>query len=140
MNAVLLFAVGFVAAAALWLGLRVLPRRVRTLEEVRAFGEARGAQVLGDGVSEPLRVVGGVGGRAFTVVYQAEVLRGAVLLVAVDCDVPDGAAVAGGAIVEGSALATRVTNPGPEVTSRLSELVEALAEVAERLEVEARGG
>lgn len=134
MSTWLLFGVGFVAATALWLGLRVLPRRVRAVDAVRAFGEAHGARVTGDGVAEALRVVGSVRGRMFTVVYQLDAARGDVLLAAVDCAAADGAVAPDGTVAEGEAVATRFVGAGPEVTTRLDAIVEALVDVAEGLE------
>lgn len=135
-----LFLAGFLAAALLWSGLRVLGRRVRVVEELRDFARARGAFVDGDGAEDALRVVGSARGRPFTVAYQADWLRGSVLMAAVDCAAAArGPVEAGGVAAEAgdAALATRFVGAGPEVSGRIAEIVDALVAMAE--ELEARG-
>jgi hypothetical protein len=141
-----LFGVGFVAAACLWLGLAWIPRRLAPVDALRAFAAARGARARGDGVQEPLSVLGVARGRPFTVTWQRAPGAGDLLLIGVDCRVEDGAPLdasaaeaAPGAVetaAEGSALVSRWVRPGPEVLdpTRLDAIVDALARMAEELE------
>lgn len=137
--AVALFLAGFLAMALLWSGLRLLGRRVAVVEELRAFARDRGAFVDGDGAEEALRIVGSVRGRPFTVAYQADWLRGSVLMAAVDCDAATrGPVEVGGVPAEAgdAALATRFVGVGPEVSGRIAEIVDALVAMAEELEAQ----
>ncbi|MES2638942.1 MAG: hypothetical protein V4850_05650 [Myxococcota bacterium] len=145
----LLFAVGFGAATCLWIGLAWIPRRLAPVNALRAFASARGARVRGDGRVEPLSILGVARGRPFTVTWQRPAGGGDVLLVGVDCRVPDGAVPVDGAAggdgdgeadgvtaAEGDALVTRWVRPGADVLdpARLGALVDALAQMAEELE------
>jgi hypothetical protein len=94
LGAVSLFAVGFLAATLLWLGLVWVPRRLAPVDALRAFAAARGLGVRGDGVSLPITIVGEASGRPFTVTWQRHWLGGDVLLLGVDC-----AAAADGPVV-----------------------------------------
>ncbi|MDP2311996.1 MAG: hypothetical protein Q8P41_03760 [Pseudomonadota bacterium] len=139
----MLFAVGFGAATLLWVGLAWIPRRLAPVVALRAFASARGARVRGDGRVEPLSILGVARGRPFTVTWQRPAGGGDVLLIGVDCRVPDGAGEgiepldAGGAILaEDAALVSRWVRPGPDVldAERLGTIVDALARMAEELE------
>lgn len=136
-----MFAVGFVAATCLWIGLAWIPRRLAPVNALRAFASARGARVRGDGRVEPLSILGVARGRPFTVTWQRPAGGGDVLLVGVDCRVPDGAVrdgEEGGGVTsaEGDALVTRWVRPGLDLLepARLSAIVDALAEMAAELE------
>ena len=138
-----LFGVGFAAAACLWLGLAWIPRRLAAVDALRAFAATRGARARGDGVLEPLSILGVARGRPFTVTWQRPPGAGDLLLVGVDCRVDDGALDAGAGVpgatetaAEGSALVSRWVRPGPDVLdpARLAMIVDALAQMAEELE------
>ena len=144
----LLFAVGFVAASCLWLGLAWIPRRLAPVDALRAFASARGARARGDGRVEPISIVGVARGRPFTVTWQRPAGGGDVLLVGVDCGV-EGVTVGGPPNVglaittaEGAALVTRWVRPGADVLEpvRLGAIVDALAQLAEELEAAHPGG
>jgi hypothetical protein len=141
-----LFAVGFVAAALLWLGLVWIPRRLAPADAVRRFAAAQGLAARGDGLARPLTVVGQVRGRYFTVTWQRHPVGGDVLLIGVDCACADAASVSTGTLGAGAvaaaddaALVTRWVRPAADVLEprRLAVLVDALAKMAEELEIAA---
>lgn len=135
--ALALFLVGFVGATLMWLGLVAIPRRLRAVEDLRAFAVARGLRASGDGAELPLRIVGTVRGRLFTVAYQANPVRGSVLLVGVDCDsAAEGPQGRLNAEAGDRALVSRWTEPPAELLGRMETLIDALAEMAEELEKE----
>ncbi|MFZ5480911.1 MAG: hypothetical protein ACOZNI_29390 [Myxococcota bacterium] len=137
MTAALLFLVGLAAGVLVWLGLGALPRRIRALDAIRALAEARGARVVGTGAGEPVRVVGSVGARAFTLLYEAHWLHGDVLLLAVDCaSSAAGPHTHGDLVAEASdeALAVRMLQPPADVWGRLDRVLDALVELASDLE------
>lgn len=136
-----MIAVGFGAATFLWLGLSWIPRRLAPANALRAFASARGARVRGDGRVEPLSILGTARGRPFTVTWQRPPGGGDVLLIGVDCQVPDDALQGeeeAGAITstDGDALVTRWVRPGADLLEqeRLGAIVDALARMAEDLE------
>ena len=137
MGALGLFLVGFVAAALLWFGGVVMPRRLRSIDALRRFAAERNAHVQGDGGADALRIVGYVRGRMFTVLYQVDWLRGDVLMVGVDCATSAAGTHAHGdlqAEAGDSALASRWFGPPIALLMRMYTTVDALAQMAEELE------
>ena len=143
MGALGLFVVGFVAAALLWFGGVVLPRRLRSIDALRRFAADHDAHVQGDGGADALRIVGYVRGRMFTVLYQVDWLRGDVLMVGVDCATSAaGSHEQGGLQAEAgdSALASRWFGPPRALLMRMDTVVDALVQMAEELEATQPGG
>jgi hypothetical protein len=139
MTPALLLAVGFAAGVLGWLGLVAVPKRVGAVEAIRSFAARHGARLVGSGAGEPIRVVGVVAGRTFTLLYEASWMHGDVLLLAVDCASDAvGPQVRGEVVAEAGdeALAVRVRRPPADLLDRLDVVLAGLVEMAASLERE----
>jgi len=125
--------VGTAAVIGAWAWVRLRPSP--SARALRAWGEAAGLHCRGDGVDQPLELVGRRRDRWFTVALQ----RGPpeVLLLAIDCDAAGDAPLAGGRHLSDGALATRVTAPPVALCADPLPWLDALADAAEALEADA---
>jgi hypothetical protein len=100
---------------------------------LRALARNHHAMVHGDGHTRALHVVGVMEGRAFTVAWQADLIRGQTLLIAVDCNVTDDVP-ASEATVQDGAIASRIQTPEHLDAARLETMLAAMLQLAADLE------
>ncbi len=124
--------VGTTAVIGAWAWARLRPSPAA--RALRAWGDAQGVHRRGDGVDQPLELVGRRRDRLFTVALQ----RGPpeVLLLAIDCDAGGDGPLSEGRHLSDGALATRVTAPPVALCADPGPWLDALADAAEALEAD----
>jgi hypothetical protein len=128
---------------------RFFARTAAPIEAIRAWAEAQGHAVRGDGTSAPLEVIGARGARRWTVGWFQAPGADAVLLLGMDCAASDTAPTDTAPIdtaaspedrprVDDGVLAARVTRPSPDLfaPARLDALLDELEAMAIALERE----
>lgn len=118
---------------------RFFARTAAPIEAIRAWAEARGHAVRGDGTSAPLEVIGARGARRWTVGWFQAPGADAVLLLGMDCAAADTAPPPDGRpSVDDGVLAARVTRPSSDLytPARLDALLDELEAMAIALEHE----